>query len=72
MAAITSFWRKVPKSVEIDDAEPTEFGKLLYWCCEDIIRALPSADQERISRQIKEGTISFLFDDDLKFVNNAI
>jgi hypothetical protein len=62
----------VPEVVELEKAESTEFGRLLYWCCEDIIRALPSGDQERISHHIKEGTLSFLFDGDGKFVNNAL
>jgi hypothetical protein len=61
----------IPQKWALEGANQSDYGKLLSWCCEDILAGLPSEEADRIGAAINQGKWTFLFDDRGQFITNA-
>jgi hypothetical protein len=62
---------KRPHFVDLEDYEPSEFGDILNFCCEYLLSACNDENIEQIKEQVKQGQLTFLFDEEGNFNNNS-
>ena len=62
---------KSPNFIELDDYEKSEFGEILNFCCKNFLSACNDENIEQIKRKVKQGKLTFLFDEHGNFNNNS-
>jgi hypothetical protein len=58
--------------VELSDYEQSEFGEILNFCCKEILSACDDKNIEQIKDQVKQGKLTFLFDEEGNFITNSL
>lgn len=57
--------------VELYNYEQSEFGEILNFCCKEFLSACNDNNIEQIKDQVKQGKLTFLFDEEGNFNTNS-
>jgi hypothetical protein len=60
-----------PDFIEVNDFEKNELGEVMNFCCKDLLSICNDENIEQIKDQVKKGKLTFLFDNEGRFITNS-